>query len=259
MNVRSEGSLLTSLSELRAIADQRIADEHAAREAAVQSRRCEREAAEQRARDAEAARLAAEREAANAAEQARAAAERETRLRIEAAEAAERARHQVALDHQRLVEELALRREVARRQRPRWMIAVTATAVTAAVGLGALALDSRRDAAAAQDRSAAAIERCDRAEDQSLAAAGDLERLSRDLAALERDTAAAIAAVKAAQTDADRRAANDQLLRGQRRQRELDNRRRELVRKREVQQRRDGVDVTKCLHDAVCRETLRAN
>src|ERR1041384_2324013 len=126
MDVRSEGSLVASLGELRAIEDQRIADERAGgRGRGGRQPRREVEAARLAAvREAEAARLAAVREAELAAERERAAAEREVRLRIEAEEAAARARHQIALDQQRLVEEIALRREVARRQRPRWMIAV---------------------------------------------------------------------------------------------------------------------------------------
>jgi uncharacterized protein (UPF0335 family) len=258
MDVRSEESLLTSLSELRAIEAQRIADERAACDAAERARREARQAEEQRARDAEAARLAAARDAELAAEHARAAAEREARLRIEAAEAAERARHQVALDQQRLVEELALRREVARRQRPRWMIALTATAVTAAIALGAVALHSRRASADAQQRSAATLERCDRAEQQSRALAAELEQLSRDLAGLGRDIAAAIDAARIAQGDADRRAAQERLLRGRRRQREIEDQRLQRARELERQERIRGVKLDDCLHDAVCREALRA-
>src|SRR6185436_16701817 len=100
---RTEGSLLASLCELRAIEHQRVADERAAVEAAAQARRHEQETRERLARDAETARLAAERDAQLAIEQARADAEREARLRLEAAHAAETARQQIALDHQRLL------------------------------------------------------------------------------------------------------------------------------------------------------------
>src|SRR5262249_55422790 len=143
-------SVTRSLAELRAIELQRQADERAAIEAAVQAERHRRQAAEQAARDAEAARIAAERAAQIAAETARAEAERQARLQLEAAEAPERAGQLIALEERRLAEERALRREVALRQRPRWMVAITALAFATTAGLSWLAIDRHQDAAASR-------------------------------------------------------------------------------------------------------------
>jgi hypothetical protein len=181
---RSEESVIRSLAELRAIELQRQTDEQAAAEAAVQARRREREVAAQAARDAETARLAAERAAQVAAERAHAAAEREARLQIEALEAAERARRLVALEEQRMAAELALQREAALRRRPRGLLALSAVALAAAVGLGWLALDQARAATAARDardRALAAVERAECATDE---ARQTLEQTARELAQL---------------------------------------------------------------------------
>jgi hypothetical protein len=130
--VRFEGSLLSSLSELKAIEEQRIAEERAARDHEVAARIAAVEAAEHARVAAEVARLESERQAQLALERTRYEAEREARIRIETAEAAERARYQAQLQAQRQAEELAIAREQVARQRPTWMLAVTALAVVAA-------------------------------------------------------------------------------------------------------------------------------
>lgn len=114
-----------------------------------EARRLAKAAAEQAIRDAEAKRLAEERAAALAIEEARLAAEREARMKVEAAEAAERARHQAALEEQRLAQEMEIARELARRTKPKWMLAVTVGAVLAASGLTWFAIDRMRAAAEA--------------------------------------------------------------------------------------------------------------
>jgi hypothetical protein len=251
---RTEGSLVASLIELRAIEDQRLEDERAAIETAAAARRTEREARERAARDAEAARLAAERAAQVAADQARRDAEREARLRIETAEAAERARALVALEHERSMAELAVRREVALRQRPRWMIAVTALACSAALAAGWLARDraqSAATAAAARDR--AVVDR-DRADQHAREAIADRDDLARQLAALGADVQAAIARGKATQDEIDRRASTDRLLRLQRRQAELA----EQARLRDEERKRGDrlrpvVIPAGCLSAAICK------
>src|SRR5262245_40732498 len=138
--MRIESSILTSLSELREIEQQRIADEHAAIERERAAEREARRAAEQARSDAEAARIGAGRDERLRIEQARVDAEREARLRVEASDAAERTRYQAALEQRRLEEEMQLRRAEILQKRPRWMVAVTALAVVAAVGLGWLAI-----------------------------------------------------------------------------------------------------------------------
>jgi hypothetical protein len=189
---RSEGSLVTSLAELRALELERQAEERAASEAAVAARRREREAAEQAAQDAEAARIAAER----AAEQASAAAKREARLQIEKLEATERARRLVALEEHRVAEELALQREAALRQRPRWLLTLTALAVAASAWLGWFAIDCRRDAtAAADDR--------DRALTSQAEASATIERKDHELAALRTQLEDANHRADEARRDAD--------------------------------------------------------
>jgi len=251
---RTEGSLVASLSELRAIEHQRLADERAAVEAAARARQLEREAAERSARDAEAAKLAAERAAQLAAERARADAEREARLRIEAAEAAERARQLVALEHERLVAEIAMRREVALHQRPRWMIAVTAVAVAAACAMTGLAYERDREAVAAteaRDRAAAAQQRAEERARQSQLELDDAVRKVDDLAAQVRD---AIARGAAAQDDADRRVAQSRLRRLEQQQAALAEQARKRAEEREHQERvRPVVIPTACLHAAVCK------
>jgi hypothetical protein len=251
---RTEGSLVASLSELRAIEHQRLADERAAVEAEAQARRAEREAAERSAREAETARLAAERAAVLAADHARADAEREARLRIEAAEAAERARRLVALEHDRMVAEIALRREVALRQRPRWMIAVTAIACSAALAMGGIAYDRHQAAAAAATARDRAIEDRARADQQAHRATVDRDDLARQLAALAAQIENAIARGKAAQDEAERRVAKDRLLRLQRQQAELAEqaRRRDEERKRQ-DRRRPVVIPAACLSAALCK------
>ena len=130
--VRFEGSLLSSLSELKAIEEQRVAEERAARDSEAAARIAAIEAAEHKRVADEAARLDADRQAQLALERARYESEREARLRVETVEAAERARYQAQLQGQRQAEELALAREKVARQRPTWMLAVTALAVVAA-------------------------------------------------------------------------------------------------------------------------------
>ncbi|HEY5927364.1 MAG TPA: hypothetical protein VIV11_37025, partial [Kofleriaceae bacterium] len=143
--MRVESSIITSLSELRAIEQQRIADERAAiereRAAEIETKR----AAEQAIRDAEERRLREEREAIMRIEQARLDAEREARMRVEAAEAAERARFTAALEQQRMQEEHELRRAEIAQKRPTWMLVVTGMALVATIGLGWYAIDRARE------------------------------------------------------------------------------------------------------------------
>jgi hypothetical protein len=98
-----------------------------------------------------------------------------------------------------------------------------------------------------------------RSEESLLASLSELlERLSQGLAGLDREIAAAIGAARIAQDDADRRAAQERLLSGRRRQRELEEQRLQRARELEREARGRGVKLDSCLHDAVCREVLRA-
>jgi hypothetical protein len=252
---RIEGSVLTSLSELRAIERQRLADEVAAVEAAVQARRRERELAERTAREAEAARVAAERAAQLAVETARADAERQARLQIEAVEAAERARHLIALEERRFGEEMALQREIARRQRPRWMVAVTGLAVIAAMMLAWFAVEQGQEAAAARAARENAIAAETKAKLDASDARATADSLSHSFDDLQHKVATAIQQANDSEREAAARDAADRDLAFKRNQAELKKRQQQIDKAREDAKRKEGVKISdECLHDAVCRE-----
>ena len=178
---RSQNSIVRSLSELRDIEQQRIAEEVAALQRADAERLAAREAAERRARDEAEARVRAEHEARLAAEQARLATEREARLRIDAAAAAELARQQVALEQTRLEREHALRREQVARTRPTWMTAVTVLALGAAGVMLWLTLSSRAIAEDARGEARLALLDRDQARQDAREARDGLAAVQRDL------------------------------------------------------------------------------
>lgn len=194
---------MSSLAELRAIEEERVAAERAALTAADDTRRRDIELAEQRRVELEARRIQADRDAVLALEHARIDAEREIRLRAEVAEAAERARHQATLDEQRLAQEMELRRAEVARKRPTWMLAVTAFALLASVGSSAFAVERQRamDAAIA----AKGISERDRqaARDEAKETRRDLEKVQAALANLETRVTVALADVKKAQDAKD--------------------------------------------------------
>lgn len=171
---------MTSLAELRTIEHERIAAEKAAVIAAEEGRRREIELAAQRVLDEERARVEAEREAILAIERAREQAEREARMRVEAAEAAERARHLAALEHERLAQEVELRRAEVARKRPTWMLAVTIAALVAAAGLSWFAVDQ-------QQASAQALADKATAEEGRTAARAEVARAVETLAGFQAD------------------------------------------------------------------------
>lgn len=194
MQQARDSSVVASLAELRAIEMQRITDERMARERAEQERRQAAEVAEhQRARDAE-ARVRAEHEAALALEHARLAAEREARLRVESVEAAERARQLVIVEQARVAQELEIKRAVAAKTRPTWMIAVTALATVVAGVFVWFAIQSRAATEQAYEDAqdaAALAEQAKREMEEARTAIAALDAKSRSLdaqigAALER-------------------------------------------------------------------------
>lgn len=253
-SVRTEGSLLASLNELRAIEQQRLAEEHAAVEAALKAKRDARDAAERRARETEAARIAAERDAQLAAEQARAEAERQARLHLEATEAAERARQLMSLEQRRLDQEMELRREVARRQRPRWMIVLTGIAVTAALGLGGFAIERQHESNLARLEQARADKARAEAEDEVRRIQAELERLDHEVHELDAKVNAAIERVRLAQTEAARKAAEDNLHQLQRHEAELREQQRQREEERKRKEREAGFRLTDdCRNNAICK------
>jgi hypothetical protein len=194
---------LINLSELRAIAQQRIDEERTAIERANEAEKQAKLAAERAVREAAEARVAAERAERVRIEQARADAEREMRLRVEAAEAAERARHLAALEQQRMAQEMEIRRAEVLQKRPRWMIAVTAVAAAAAVALSLFAIDRSHQAEAAEQGTQVAIAEKEKAQHEAQEAAKKLEAMRGELAELDGRVGAATHALEVAQNEAD--------------------------------------------------------
>jgi hypothetical protein len=205
--MRIESSIITSLSELRAIEQQRIADERAAiereRTAEIEARR----AAEQARIDAEQRRLREEREAIMRVEQARVDAEREARMRVEAADAAERARLQAAIEQQRMAEELELRRAEIAKKRPTWMLVVTGMALVATIALGWYAVERAGERDIADQARIAADNEKREAQRMAQQAREELDRLALEMDAQDARLVAAQKALIGAQTKADREAA----------------------------------------------------
>lgn len=171
---------MTSLAELRAIEEERIAAERAAVIAEVEARkRAIARAAEQAAAEAE-ARIAAAREEELRVARERERAEREARMHVEAVEAAERARLAAALEQERTAQELDLRRQEVAKKRPTWMIAVTLGAVLAAGALTWFGIDR-------YEQSQQALAQKDEADRQAKAAREEAEAARVRLAALEGD------------------------------------------------------------------------
>ncbi|HEY5936894.1 MAG TPA: hypothetical protein VIU61_19730 [Kofleriaceae bacterium] len=205
--VRFEGSLLSSLSELKAIEEQRIAEERAARDHEAAARVAAIEAAEQQRIAAEAARVEAERTAQLALERARYEAEREARIRVETAEAAERARYQAQLQAQRQAEELAIAREKVARQRPTWMLAVTALAVVAAGVMVWFTLQWHQASARANEARAISEEESRVAREDAKKSKQALLALEASVAQLDGEIATALVAAEKARTKAEAEAA----------------------------------------------------
>lgn len=199
---RREESIATSLSELRDIEKQRIADELAAVQRAEAARIAAREAAERRVREEEEARVRAECEARLAAEHARLTAEREERRRIDAAAAAELARQQVALEQVRMEREHELRRAELARTRPTWMMAVMGLALAAAGAMLWLGLSSRSLATEANERARVALLDRDAARTDARDARQELESVQRELEDHARTLRALLVDMKSARTTA---------------------------------------------------------
>lgn len=189
------------------IEEQRIADERNAIRTREQQRLEAIAAAEQAGREAEAAQVRAQHEARLALETARHQAEREGRMRVEAAAAAEHARQVAILTAEREAREHELRRAEVAQKRPTWMVVVTGAAVALAGVLVWFALD-KASASAESDRARG------RAEQEKLAAIEaqkdaelEMEGFRQELEELDIRVAEAKEMLAAAQTAADRKAA----------------------------------------------------
>jgi hypothetical protein len=236
-----DSSIVASLDELKAIHVQRLADERSAIEREREARLADQRAREQARRDAEAAEVRAAHEAELRIHTAREAAEREGRLRVAAAEASERARLDAALAAEREAGERALRRETIARQRPRWMIAVTAVALVAAIALGITAVDHERQAELAQRREAAA----QLARDQAIADAQhsqeELSQLDSRLDGLHETIKVAMAQLAGAKQAEDRQAAQNAITEARRKLAEAEAARIEAKRRHDEAIRKGGI------------------
>jgi hypothetical protein len=247
IRMRIEGSVMTSLAELRAIEEQRMLSERQSRIAEEEARVMAKAAAEQAIRDADAKRIADERAAALAIEETRFAAEREARMRVEAGEASERARYQASLDEARLAQEMEIALELARRTKPKWMIVVTIGAVLLAGALTWFAVDRMR-AASEADRVAVQA-RLDADQNRK-----DIDELNTQLVALNQQQAAnttrlnkAIEDVIKAEGEAAAIAGRKRLQAEQAEQAAIAKRQAEIRDAIAKKKRNEKVDMTKCL------------
>jgi hypothetical protein len=247
--MRVESSIMSSLSELRAIHHQRLEDERTSfereRQAEVEARR----AAEDAARSAADARLKEEREAILRIEEARVAAEREARLKLEAAEAAERARHVAELELQRQHQEMELRRAEIAKKRPKWMVAVTAVAVCAGIGLGYLAIQSAREADAASQKRQIAETQKEQAKRDAAESRAQLAIIEKSLDDTSVKLDGLTKALLIAQSDADRKRLSAEI--AAERKKEADDRQRIV----DWKKHQDDIDRHHGLHNDGCLGT----
>lgn len=249
--MRIESSIITSLSELRAIEQQRIADERAALEARRAAEIEVQRALEQARADAERARVQAERDERMRIELAKAEAEREVRLRIEAHEASERARHLAQLEERRLAEEMELKRAEVAKKRPTWMIAVTVCAALAAVGLTAFAVNRSQEMADADAAKAKALHERDVAKAEIREAKERLAAIQKEMDALDGQIVALTTQLTDAQTDADRKKAAIALADANERKAEANRRLQAAKDAAWKKKRAEKVDVTGCTDTAL--------
>jgi len=234
---QSQDSIIKSLSELRDIERQRIADEISAVQQADAARIAAREAAERRAYEEAEARARAEREARQAAEQARLAAEREERLRIEAAAAAELARQQVALEQTRMEREHELQRAAIARTRPTWMKAVMGLSLATAGVLAWVALSSRSVAQEASDHARLALADRDQAREDARSAREGLESVQQALDENGQAIRTALGELGRARTEVAQAAVEAKLQREAQRIKDIEDRRRKELEEKQRQER----------------------
>lgn len=245
---------MTSLAELRAIEEERIAAERAAISAEVEGRKRALINAEQRAKAEAAAQLAAER-----AEDIRVAREREqaaraARIHVEAVEATERARLAAALEQERTAQELDLRRQQVAKQRPTWMVAVTIGAVLVAGALTWFGIDRYQQAQAANDAEAIAKREAKDANDHRTQLLAEMTSMDGQLVALSTKVDKAMAQVLAADGAAARLAAKQEVARIRRETEDLEARRAAAKKKYDDDLRRGGHHTSKaCLESALAK------
>ena len=248
---------MTSLAELRAIEEERIAAERAQVIAEADGkRRAIAEAAARAQADAE-AKLAAER-----AEQIRIAKEREdaeraARMHVEAAEAMERARLAAALEAERTAQELDLKRQEVAKKRPTWMIAVTIGAVLAAGALTWFGIDRYQQAEISRKNEEAALAGKLAAEKEAQESQDRLVAMETDLAALGKRVDGAMDQVVAATNAAERKAAKDNLDRLRREEADLKAKRDAAAAALARKKRLEGAHISEaCKKNALAKECM---
>jgi hypothetical protein len=239
-------SIVASLDELKSIHLERLADEQAAVARERQARLDAERAREQAARDAEAAARRAAHHAELELHSARQAAEREARLRAADAEAAERARLDLALQTEREAAERVLRRESIARQRPRWMLALTAIAIAAAVVLAVTAVQHQREANEAHERALAAEQQRHDYQVEARRAKDELASLDGEMTDLHAQIDRAVGQLAAAKTEADGKAAQAAFDNARRMLNQAAAARAEAKRRHDEIVRKAGIDASKC-------------
>jgi hypothetical protein len=248
---RIEASVMTSLTELRAIEQERIADERRVIEVARAAEVAARELAERQRVEAKDARERAERDEQLRIEQARIAAEREAWLRIEQVEAAERARHAAALEQHRIEQELELRRAEVAKKRPTWMLAVTAIAVAAGFALAWFAVTSAEDSKISSGKQAQAEKVAALAKQESAQARMALEQVERDAKDIDAKLSAAQHRLDVAVTRAEQERAQQELLQIRKDRAALDKRIADDKAERERIKRLGGFHARECSKTAL--------
>jgi len=248
---------MTSLAELRAIEEERIASERAAITAELEGKKRAVLEAEQRARDAAEAKLAAERAEEIRIAREREQAERAARMHVEAAEATERARLAAALEQERTAQELDLRRQEVAKKRPTWMVAVTIGAVLAAGALTWFGYDRYQQAQAANEQEEIAKKAAEQARRDRDVAIAKMTAMDNELAALSTRVDKAIEQVVIADGAAARLAAKQNLDKLRAEQAEIERQRAVARKLYEDKIRKGGHHTTQeCLDNPLARDCM---
>jgi colicin import membrane protein len=252
---RFEGSLLTSLEELKRIEHQRVAEERAAVVSAEERRKQEAADAERRRVEAVEAKQREEREAQIAIERAKADAEREARMRVEAAEAAERERQMLALAEARQVQELELRRAEVEKTRPKWMIAVTALSLVAAAVFVFFMVRALGDSSEAEQARRIAEEKERIATLAAEEAKAELERLTVEIKAIDGRVNKALDRLAAATTKAETDRIAREIENERKAKREAERKLAEWKAKKALEERMGGIHITgDCKNNSICKK-----
>ncbi|HET9624748.1 MAG TPA: hypothetical protein VFP84_25450, partial [Kofleriaceae bacterium] len=148
---------------------------------------------------------------------------------------------------------VAIQREQARRQRPRWMIAVTGAAIAAVIGLGWAALGAMRDAEAAHAARDHALAATATAHQDAEAAHAVADQLARDNQALSERLGSAIQ--RAEDRQAAREAADASARKRDEQRRAFEAQAAATARAQEQlrQERRKPITISDdCLKNAIC-------